>query len=71
MTVDLSERQYEALVSINCGASTQDVADDLGVSYWVAHKHIKTLRRKLGVTSMLDLPDRAVELGVDLPACEE
>lgn len=71
MTADLSPRQREALAAINCGADTEQVAEELGVSYWVAHKHIKTLRKKLGVVSLVDLPEAARQQGVDLPACEE
>lgn len=65
-----TDRQIEVLSLIRCGASTEDIADELGISEYVVRDKVRQLRLKLGHgLRMHELPDAAEQAGATLDEC--
>jgi len=58
-TAHLSPREKDTLEILLSGVPEKIVADKLGVSPHTAHDYVKSLYRKLGVTSRAELMARA------------
>lgn len=70
-TATLTDRQRDLVGLIDCGADSEEIASELGLSQWTVRDQIKRLRGKLGAASMRDLPAAARAAGVDLPVCDD
>lgn len=57
---ELSDREMQVFLLLGAGKSTQQIADDLGVSIKTASAHRENLKAKLGVSSAPELIRRAV-----------
>ncbi len=58
--VRLSPRLREMFALLLTGASEKEIAHQLGISQHTVHDHVKTLYKKLGVRSRLQLMARAL-----------
>jgi len=53
----LTPREYEIATLIERELDCEDISDMLGISVWTVKKHVKTIRIKLGVRSMREIPE--------------
>ena len=53
-TAELSEREREVLALMNAGLSEREIGRELFLSFNTVHSHVKSLYRKLGVSSRAD-----------------
>jgi DNA-binding NarL/FixJ family response regulator len=60
----LTPRERDVLRRVAAGASSRDIARELGISYTTVRTHIRSLGRKLGVHSQLEASAKARELGL-------
>jgi DNA-binding NarL/FixJ family response regulator len=60
----LTPRERDVLRRVAVGASSRDIARELGISYTTVRTHIRSLGRKLGVHSKLEASAKARELGL-------
>jgi DNA-binding NarL/FixJ family response regulator len=60
----LTPRERDVLRRVAAGASSRDIARELGISYTTVRTHIRSLGRKLGVHSKLEASAKARELGL-------
>jgi len=60
----LSPREWEVLLCLEQGLSTQKIADRLEISVRTVEKHVESVLGKLGVHSRLEAVARARELGL-------
>ena len=66
----ITERQGRILNLIECGADTEEIADELGMNPWTCRDQIRRLRMKLGAASMRELPDAARAKGIPIAVCD-
>jgi len=59
----LTPREYEIAALIERELDCEDIADVLGISVWTVKKHVKTIRIKVGVRSMREIPAAMAALG--------
>lgn len=64
MVHPLTVREYEVAECIGRGLDTEGIANELDVSVWTAKKHVKSIRLKLGVRSMREIPAALAARGV-------
>ena len=71
----LTERERDVLALIGCGYGVEDVAEEMGISGYSLRDKVKSIRAKLGLPPsdvlFADLPEKARELGVTVPACDD
>ena len=67
----LTPKQQQILALIADGCNTGCISEELDISYWSARKRVLELRAKLGAPTMWDIPDRAREMGLEIPAPAE
>jgi DNA-binding CsgD family transcriptional regulator len=60
----LTQREREILRRVAAGASSRDIAGELGISYTTVRTHIRSLGRKLDVHSKLEAAAKARALGL-------
>jgi len=60
----LTQREREILTRVAAGASSRDIARELGISYTTVRTHIRSLGRKLDVHSKLEAAAKARALGL-------
>ena len=60
----LSARQVEILQAIANGATTKQVARELGITQKTVHNHLNAIYRKLDAQSRTDAVVRATRLGL-------
>ncbi len=60
----LTQREREILRRVAAGASSRDIARELGISYTTVRTHIRSLGRKLDVHSKLEAAAKARALGL-------
>ena len=60
----LSDRQIEILQAIADGASTKQVARDLGIMQKTVHNHLNAIYRRLDTQSLTHAVLSAVRLGI-------
>jgi DNA-binding NarL/FixJ family response regulator len=60
----LTPRERDVLRRVAAGASSRDIARELGISYTTVRTHIRSLGRKLAVHSKLEATAKARELGL-------
>ncbi len=63
----LSEAEFEVLEAIKDGAGASEIASELVVSIHTVRSRIKTLMRKLGVSSQIEAVAEATRLGLLVP----
>jgi LuxR family maltose regulon positive regulatory protein len=61
MPAELSDRELKVLRLLSGGGSEREIAQELFVSFNTVHTHVKSIYRKLGVSSRADALAQARE----------
>ena len=64
---DLSDGELEVLELLNNGRSPADIAEDLFLSLHTIRARIKSIHRKLGVSSQVEAVAEATRMGLLVP----